>query len=128
MCDDRRLIVLYDGGCPLCSREIGHYRRLQALVPIEWIDLTREPERLQAFGVAVDDATAEFHVLDSSGLRYKGADAFVMLWGVLPYYRVLAWLCRTLPVLPLLRRIYRRFARWHYRRRCSANMCSGPSA
>jgi predicted DCC family thiol-disulfide oxidoreductase YuxK len=123
MANDQPLLVFYDGECPLCRREIGHYRRLRPLVPIEWVDITREPERLQALGIGVNDAMAEFRVIGSDGAAHSGADAFMTLWNALPRYRGLAYLCRLLPVLPALRRWYARFARWHYRRRCPDGVC-----
>ncbi len=34
------LEVFYDGGCPLCRREINYFRALKSRVPIIWLDLT----------------------------------------------------------------------------------------
>lgn len=117
------LIVLFDGGCPLCSREIAHYRKLASFMPIQWVDITQDHELLRQWGINREEAMAEFHVLDDLGNIHKGADGFVLLWRALPYYRWLASLCQTLRMLPLMRRCYSRFARWHYRRRCDAGVC-----
>lgn len=32
---DYPLVVFYDGSCPLCRREVGHYMRLNALKVID---------------------------------------------------------------------------------------------
>jgi len=117
------LTVLYDGGCPLCGREISHYRKLAALRTIEWVDVTSNAERLAQFGVIAEDAMAEFHVFDESGQLHKGADGFVVLWQALPYYRWLAKLCLWLRLLPLMRWGYGYFAQWHFRRRCVTEIC-----
>lgn len=119
---DDKLTVLFDGGCPLCNREIAHYRRLRSLRPIDWLDVSAEGGPLPE-GVNREDAMAQFHVLDGAGRWHIGADGFIALWQALPYYRWLAWVCLRLRLLPLLRRLYGPFARWHYRRRCAAGVC-----
>ncbi len=117
------LTVLFDGDCPLCSREIAHYRKLTGLIPIQWLDVTCDEAPLLRLGVTREEAMTEFHVFDQTGRLYKGADGFVALWLALPYYRWLARFCLVLHLLPLMRQIYGRFARWHFRRRCGAGVC-----
>jgi predicted DCC family thiol-disulfide oxidoreductase YuxK len=117
------LTVLFDGGCPLCSREIAHYQKLTSLIPIQWVDITRDDGMLRQFAVTREDAMAEFHVLDETGQIHKGADGFVVLWQGLPYFRWLASICQTLHLLPLMRYFYTHFARWHYKRRCNTGVC-----
>jgi len=118
------LTVLFDGGCPLCSREIAHYRNLASLIPIQWFDVTLDDLMLRQFGVKREDAMAEFHVFDNNGQLHKGADGFVVLWQALPYYRWVARTCQILHLLPLMRIFYTRFARWHFKRRCQPGVCS----
>lgn len=117
------LTIFFDGGCPVCSREINHYRKLEALTALEWIDVTLEPERLVTHEIPLLDAMAEFHVMDETGQFHKGADGFLLLWSTLPYYRYLAAFFHQLHLEPLLRDWYTRFARWHFRRRCPNNRC-----
>ena len=117
------LTVLFDGGCPLCSREIAHYRKLTSLIPIQWLDIISDDAMLRRLRVKREDAMAEFHVLDEMGRLHKGADGFVVLWQALPYYRWLARVCVALRMLPLMRRSYARFARWHFKRRCESETC-----
>ena len=117
------LTVLFDGGCPLCSREIAHYQKMTSLKPIHWVDITQDTTLLKQVGIKREDAMAEFHVLDDSGKIHKGADGFVVVWQALPYFRWLASLCQTLHLLPLMRWGYAHFARWHYRRRCETGVC-----
>ena len=31
--------MFYDGGCPLCSREVAHYRRLDRRNNVSWVDI-----------------------------------------------------------------------------------------
>jgi predicted DCC family thiol-disulfide oxidoreductase YuxK len=121
--DTTGLTVLFDGGCPLCGREIAHYRKLPGLLPIQWLDVTQDAPALRGFGVSPAEAMAEFHVFDAQGRLHKGADGFVALWLALPYYRWLARACQGLRLLPLMRWGYARFARWHFRRRCASGVC-----
>lgn len=118
------MTVFFDGGCPLCSREIAHYRRLDTRQYILWVDVTRDEAGLETHGITPTEAMASFHVLDDHGRLVKGADAFVALWQKLPYYRWLAQLCRVLHLLPVMRWGYDHFARWHFRRRCQAGACA----
>lgn len=119
----RPLTVYYDGGCPLCSREIAHYRRLDLDRSIRWVDVCQDDAALSELEISRDEALAVFHVRDPSGRIVKGAEAFIMLWAALPRYRWLAKSCRFFHLLAPLQWAYVRFARWHYRRRCHEGTC-----
>ena len=112
-----RLTVFFDGQCPLCRREIAHYRRRKGSETIDWIDITRDPERLTTHGLGFDAAMARFHVRDGTGRWHTGAAAFAELWSQLSGYRWLARGLRALGVLPTLDRLYTRFARRRLRHR-----------
>jgi len=47
--DWQKPVVFYDGGCPLCRREIAHYRRIDGDRQLCWIDIHAQPETLQAY-------------------------------------------------------------------------------
>jgi predicted DCC family thiol-disulfide oxidoreductase YuxK len=124
---DRELVrpaVFYDGGCPLCRREIAHYRRIDRSGRICWIDAATDHEALARHGLSLEQAMAELHVLDTTGAWRRGLDAFITIWTHLPPYR---WLAR-LAGLPGLKQVlavaYRLFARWRYRRRCGSDGCT----
>ncbi|MCG6964961.1 MAG: DUF393 domain-containing protein, partial [Chromatiaceae bacterium] len=89
-----RPVVLYDGACPLCRKEITHYRRLAGDREIAWIDITRGAERIAALGIPLDQAMQRFHVRDPAGNWHTGAFAFAELWRHLPAYRFVAALLR----------------------------------
>ncbi len=116
------LTVLYDGDCPLCSREIGWYQGLNASARIRWIDL-RDASAPLPDGIDRDTALARFHVVAADGTAASGAAAFLRLWQAHPGLRRAArLLSRPLP-LALLERAYRLFlpirpalARWLPRR------------
>ena len=125
--DDRQaVVVIYDGQCPLCSREIAHYRRRRGAQRVRWVDATRDEQELAALGIAREAALARFHVRDQEGQWRTGAAAFVLLWSQLPAYAWLARLVSGLRLLPLMERGYTLFLRWRQRRDCRAGACRVP--
>ena len=118
--------VLFDGGCPLCRREIAHYRRRRGAGAIDWIDLAPLAPDAPIDGIDWHTAMARLHVRDIRGQWHTGARAFVELWTHLRGYRHIARLVRALHLLPLLDRLYERFARRRYAARCSDLGCEPP--
>jgi len=93
---DQRPVVFYDGDCPLCRREIDHYRRVDRALRVRWVDAASETDSLRDFGLTLNDAMAELHVLDEAGQWQRGVDAFLVIWDHLPRYRWLTALVRGL--------------------------------
>lgn len=102
-------LVAFDGGCPACRREIGHYRRLRPLVPLRFVDATHEP--LPADAPPREALLARLHVRDAQGRWLSGAAAFVGLWQQLPGWRWAAQLTRLPGLLPLMEWTYSAFLR-----------------
>ena len=116
-------ILFFDGGCPLCRREIAHYRRLDREGRIHWVDIHSDPAALAPYGIAPEEAMRRIHAINEDGRPISGVAAFVLVWRHLPGYR---WLVRGLSGLRLvgpLDRAYGRFAAWRYRRRCDRSVC-----
>ena len=124
----QRPVVLFDGSCPLCSREIAHYRRLSGAASLDWVDIAARRADVEAYGIRVEDAMARFHVRDASGRWQTGAWGFALVWDYLPGYRILAQVVRGARLLPLIDRAYTLFARWRLRRRCDSGSCTTPAA
>lgn len=119
-----RPTVFYDGDCPLCRREIAHYRRMDSRERLHWVDAVNEPETLAEHGLSLERAMTELHVLDGAGRWQRGVDAFMVIWQHLPAYR---WLAKLVTVLGLRRPLgfsYRRFAAWRYQQRCETGSCT----
>ena len=71
--------IYYDGGCPVCSREMAQYRRARGAEKLEFIDVsTCAPAALGA-GLTRDEAMARLHVRDADGRMVSGAAAFAAL-------------------------------------------------
>jgi len=116
-------IMFFDGGCPLCQREVAHYRALDRRNRVSWIDISQDTSVLEEHGIGLDAATKRLHALDEQGRAVSGAAAFVAVWRQLPVYRHLARLVEWSGMVPFLDRVYVRFAAWRFRRRCDDNAC-----
>lgn len=114
-----RVTMFYDGACPLCRREVAHYKRVDDAMRIHWVDISRQPEILPRYGLDYPSALARLHVLDEDGRMHSGVQAFITVWSALPYYRWLAKSVRFMRIAPLLEWMYVRFARWRLARQNS---------
>lgn len=107
------LHVFYDGDCPLCRREIDHYRGCVGADRLAFVDVGRSaPAPTLGPGLDRDAALRRFHVRGADGRLFSGADAFAHLWMTLPRWR---WLGRLLDLRVLGRRPVLRIAEALYR-------------
>lgn len=97
--------IWFDGGCPLCSREIAFMKRLDRRNALHLIDLT---EAGTACPVNRELMLHRFHALER-GQLLNGAAAFAAMWRAIPILRPLGLLARHRPVLWLLEQLYRGF-------------------
>jgi predicted DCC family thiol-disulfide oxidoreductase YuxK len=118
------LTAYFDGGCPMCSKEIAHYRRIDRRSAIDWVDITNDGGALAAVGIDYPTAMRRIHARDADGNLLTGVPAFVAIWQRLPGYRHLATLVQGLRLVPLLDWAYGRFADWRLRRRCRDGACT----
>jgi predicted DCC family thiol-disulfide oxidoreductase YuxK len=102
--------VFYDGGCPVCSREIALYQRLSA-------NSTDAPAFCNvasgagrpADDLSQEDALARLHVRRADGQLVSGAAAFLALWRATPRFRLLGRALSVPPFPWLLEQAYRGF-------------------
>ncbi|MBP0048707.1 DUF393 domain-containing protein [Marinobacterium sp. AK62] len=114
----QRPILLYDGQCPLCKREIAHYKRLDIDRRVDWRDLFDPASDLETLGIDAWSAMSVIHAVAPDGRIHTGVHAFMLIWRELPCYRHLATVIETLRLTGLLDKLYHRFARWRFRSRC----------
>ncbi len=95
-----KVTVFFDGLCPLCSREINHYRSARGADRLSFIDITDSAFDAAKEGVDPHQVHKVMHVRGSDGQIYTGVDAFVHIWQNLPGY---VWLARVLSFAPLYR-------------------------
>jgi len=82
--------VYYDGACPVCSREIAHYRTRDGAARIAFVDVSGEGHAATP-DLPREAALARMHARLPDGTLVSGAAAFAALWGALPGWR---WLGR----------------------------------
>jgi predicted DCC family thiol-disulfide oxidoreductase YuxK len=119
-----RLKTFYDGGCPLCSKEIAHYRRIDSAGRIDWIDITAADAELAAAGLDLPTAMRRLHVREPNGEVVSGVPAFLAIWRRLPRWHLLAAAVSALRLTGPLEWAYVRFADRRFRRRCADGACS----
>ncbi|WP_206539606.1 DCC1-like thiol-disulfide oxidoreductase family protein [Ruegeria sp. ANG-S4] len=100
--------VYYDGSCPLCSVEIGHYAACEGSDGLHFVDVSNSDVRL-GDDLTRQEAMGRFHVRLADGKLVSGARGFTELWGALPKWRWLARVARLPGILPLLELAYRCF-------------------
>ena len=98
--------VFYDGGCPLCAREIAFYRRRAGAEAISWIDIHRLDDDEVAPGLTKAQALARFHVATPDGQIVSGGAAFARLWAALPGFSLFGRLLLIPPLTWLVDRAY----------------------
>ena len=102
-----RLTVYYDGACPLCSAEIGHYETRAGSDRLAFVNIAEEVDTGPE--LSRDAALRRLHVRRADGTLLSGAAAFTEIWATLPGWRGLARFA-TFPGMPwLLERLYRGF-------------------
>jgi predicted DCC family thiol-disulfide oxidoreductase YuxK len=85
------LTLFYDGLCPLCSREIDHYRRRTADDPsVQYIDITGPGFDATAHGLDPQRIHRVMHVKVGDDIR-TGVDAFIAIW---EHIRGFGWMAR----------------------------------
>ena len=99
------LTVWYDGGCPLCRREIALMRRLDRARAIHFVDVDAGDAACPIDRAAL---LARFHAREN-GRMLSGAAAFAAMWRAIPILRPLGLAARNRVVLGWLERSYLQF-------------------
>lgn len=115
--------VIYNGACPVCTREVDHYRRVVARngAAVSFLDAgcanvpDIEPEALKR----------RLHALDETGRLHVGLDAFFVIWDRLPRYRWLSWVFSRPVIRPITAWLYENvvsLALYHWAKRRERRM------
>lgn len=102
------IAVYYDGGCPMCAKEIAHYRKLDTAGNVQWVDIAG-PNPSCPIGYNQPTLLARFHVKELATDRMlDGAAGFVRLWQAMPTpWRQLGAIASFAPVTWVLELGYR---------------------
>ena len=107
-----KLTLWYDGGCPLCRREIALIRRLDRRGAINFVDVTQASPA--ACPIDAADMLARFHASED-GRLLSGAAAFAAMWRAIPMLRPIGLAARVPWVLATLDQLYLVFLRFRPR-------------
>lgn len=123
--------VLYNGACPVCRREIEHYRGLDrsSSDALEFADISGPHPVLREVTLSEDAAKRRLHVIDGDGQLLSGIPAFAAIWTHLPRYRWLSVLSGWPVFRSLLPWIYEPIAyglyRWDKHRKVQRSGAAG---
>ncbi|WP_010587161.1 thiol-disulfide oxidoreductase DCC family protein [Schlesneria paludicola] len=116
--------VFFDGGCPLCLREVNLLRRMDRKGKIQFTDIDNPDFRPEELGKTYDDLMAEIQGRLSDGTWVTGVEVFRRLYTAVGFGPLVA--ITRLPILSQTMNLgYRIFARNRLRLtgRCRANTC-----
>lgn len=102
-----KVIVWYDGGCPLCIREIALMRKLDRRRAVEFHDVSPADA---ACPIDRRLLLERFHASED-GILLSGAAAFAAMWRAIPLLRPLGQAARNRVILRLLEALYLQFLR-----------------
>ncbi len=105
--EPRCTTVYFDGACPVCSREIAHYRTRPGADALQFVDVSGDA-RMEP-DLDRDAALKRMHVRMADGSLRDGAAAFAAIWQALPGWRWLGRMASWPVVAPLLELGYRGF-------------------
>lgn len=111
MTNSAALTIFYDGLCPLCAREIEHYRKKKGSEKLKFMDITDPSFKAQEFGLDPKLVHQVMHVRKKDGTIATKVDAFIAIWQELPAYKLLARVADLRAVRPFLEIGYSGFAR-----------------
>lgn len=99
-------VMLYDGQCPICQREINWLRSKNNQGKLGLIDITDEDFDAESYGTCFAELMAEIHGVYADGRLVKGVEVFCASYQAVG----LGWL-----VAPMQWRLLRPVFDWLYR-------------
>ncbi len=80
MTNKAELTLLYDGLCPICSREVRWLKRLDKKQKLGFKDITEPSFNAEHYGVTYEQLMAQIHVQYADGQLIKGMPVFRALY------------------------------------------------
>lgn len=117
--------VFHDGRCSICAREIRVIRWLDRRDRIRFTDIAEEDFTPPPGAPSLDGLMRRIRARTPDGAWIEGPEVFRRIYAAVGF-RWLVPLTRLPGVRPLIAALYRRFARWRYRRRCRSGYCPLP--
>lgn len=101
--------VYYDGGCPVCSREIAFYQARPGTDGFKWVNVNSADPTDLGTGLTREMALARMHVRQPDGTLLSGAAAFAVMWRQMPGFKPLGRLLAVPPFGAAAELLYRCF-------------------
>jgi predicted DCC family thiol-disulfide oxidoreductase YuxK len=119
------IALFYDGGCPVCSREVRFLQRRDRRGAIRFIDIDAAGFQAEPGGPGLETLMARIHGRLPDGTWIEGVEVFRRLYAAVGFGPVVA-LTRIPGVSHLLDWAYGVFARYRRRvfGRCTAETCA----
>jgi len=114
-------VLIYDGDCEFCQRQVGLVSRWDERNRIEPLPF-READ-LESYGVEQQAAEEAMHLVSPAGDVWRGAAAARETLKLLPKLRPLAWLFYLPGAMFVAERLYRWIAKRRHRFGCSSDLC-----
>lgn len=106
--------VFFDGGCPLCLREVNLLKRWDRKQKIRFTDIDAETFPSANVGKTYDDLMAQMHGRLADGTWVRGVEVFRRMYAAVGF-KSLVWLSRWPGISQTLDLGYRVFARHRLR-------------
>jgi len=118
------MLVLFDGGCPMCRRTVRRLHRLDWLNRLTFADAADAERRARfAPGLTEEDVMREMWVIESKG-RYGGFEALLRIVGAVPVMWPFLFVGSLPGIRQIGRAIYRQIAANRKRQgRCTDEFC-----
>lgn len=123
--EEQEIEVFYDGGCPLCRREIAMLKRRDRGDRLKLVDIDNPTFRAEEVGKSRDELMARLHARLPSGEWIDGVEVFRRMYAAAGF-GTLVRLSRAPLISPLLDVCYHIFARNRLRltgRGCVSGSC-----
>jgi predicted DCC family thiol-disulfide oxidoreductase YuxK len=125
MADNPGLVVLFDGGCPMCRRTARRLGALDWRHRLHFVDATNAEARERiAPGLTEAAVLIQMYVVGERGARAAGFEAALQIARVVPLMWPLWMIGRVPGIRALGHVVYRRIAANRVRRgRCTDDLC-----
>ena len=102
--EQSKSIVVYDGGCRFCCRQVERIRRRDTRAQFEYVP-RQQPELIERIPALADaDFNTGMRLVTLDGTIHVGADAVYQIARHLPRWRWIVWVYR-MPVIHVLARL-----------------------
>ncbi len=124
---ENKLEIFYDGLCPICTKEINHYRKHPESHRIRFVDIASRGFDAANEGLDPRAIHKTFHVKTPRGEILKGVDGFVAIWEHLNIFKPLVRAAQSSVGRPLFNLGYDIFAKvrpiFRKNESCTEDLC-----